>query len=74
MTLSDRCKARAAIARCARHVLRYQPSPADEPWRPTCPHCGGTHSFCVALIRPDGSTIELPAVTRLSLLRPRAPP
>ena len=45
----DRCKARAAIARCARHVLRYQPSPADEPWRPGCAHCGDTHLFCVAL-------------------------
>ena len=45
----DRCKARAAIARCARHVLRYQPSPADKLWRPTCVHCGDTHLFCVAL-------------------------
>jgi hypothetical protein len=30
--------------------------------------------FCVALIQPDGRMIELPAVARLSLLRPRAPP
>ena len=67
-------KARAAIARSARHVLRYQPSPAGEPWQPACAHCVGTHLLCVALVQPDGRMIELPAVARLSLLRPRSPP
>jgi hypothetical protein len=68
-------KARAAITRSARHVLRYQPPPPQpEPWKPACAKCGGTQMFCVALIQPDGRTIELPAFARLSLLRPRAPP
>ena len=68
-------KARAAIARSRRHALSYQPPPPQpQPWKPACTKCGGTRLFCVAIVQPDGRMIELPAVARLSLLRPRAPP
>jgi hypothetical protein len=68
-------KARAAIARSRRHALSYQPPPPQpEPWKPACTKCGGKRLFCVAIIQPDGRMIELPAIARLSLLRPRVPP
>jgi len=63
-------RVRAALAR---HRRRGPPPAVAAPWRPVCPHCGGAHPACVALLRPDGRVIELPALARLTL-RPRAPP
>jgi len=64
-------RVRAALGRQRRRA----PSPAaPEPWRPVCPHCGGAHPVCVALLQPDGRTVVLPAAARLVLRCPRAPP
>ena len=75
-------RVRAALARARRRNRRLTPAAPAGEWRPACPKCGRTRSLCVALVLPDGRTIELPAAARLVLLsgasrvdpRPRAPP
>ena len=65
-------RARTAIARRRRHPRPVPPPP--QPWRPACPHCGGTRVVCVALIQPAGRVLSLPGLARLPLLRVRGPP
>jgi hypothetical protein len=67
-------RVRAALAAAPRRRKPPKPIPPAPEWKPTCAHCGGTRSVCIALIQPDGRVIALPAAARLVLWQNRAPP